>query len=349
MPPKRSKSKGNRTKGKREKKREISKRVTVKEKDKAFYSDYYPKNLLLVISTHGGICALEREGTKHIETFQIPDNIEYVAKVNLAPVGKIAAWSSINRGIQDKIIKQGLGDKYLKDYIKDTTISDFIDAIRTIQHNDEFVDIDEVEDTESLTAFTQTLQMRLEREYEEKMDRIISKGIRDDQSYLHGVKNSMSEGSTLHYYYNDDEPLEDDYVEEMEEIKIYPHVFPVGEPKTMVNKHFVTDNSMAETSSIDKHIGIIALNLKSGRDPNLVVDILQYLKRRSRSNSEPLRLTTKDIFKFISNIKRSDGTQAVKRVMIVDLSCSRFRFEDERIKGDIMRIGFGGKKTTLFK
>ena len=68
--------------------------------------------------------------------------------------------------------------------------------------------------------------------------------------------------------------------------------------------------------------------MKAGKKyHNLLPDILASMGKRSRSNYSSLELKTSDIFHFISNIKKADGSPAVKRLMIIDLSCSIFQGE----------------------
>jgi len=331
------------TKEKKEEKE--SKKLKKKEKAAEKYAELFPENLILLISTHGEICVSEKHPT-YSEVFDIPKSIQYVAKLNLAPLGVSAILTAADvRNVRDAWTSHNLS-KSLKDDYNYTSLVQIDQMIQQLMKSEEFVDqLNHQENEDVLTHFMQTVQKEVVPFYRQRL----IDDYKEDYDYDKAIQ-TFKKAVNLHYIaVEGSERMPQSKIDKLEKKNIFPHLFPPRANKAMVDKNYETGIASDNRTVDPKNFGIIALNLKQGKKHyNLFPDILASLGKRSRSSYSSLKLKTSEIFDFISKIKKSNGEPAVKRVLIMDLSCSGFQGENPAYERLLTRFtqdfAFGTKK-----
>jgi len=327
------------------KKTEESKKLKKKKKAAAEFADLFPENLILLISTHGEICVSEKHPT-YSEVFDIPSSIEYVAKLNLAPLGVSAILTAADiRNVRDAWTSHNLS-KSLKENYDYTSLFQIDQMIQQLMKSEEFVDqLDDQENEDVLTHFMKTVQKEVVPFYRQRL----IDDYKEEYEYDKAIQ-TFKKAVNLHYIaVEGSERMPQSKIDKLEKKNIFPHLFPPRANKTMVDKNYETGVASDNRSVDPKNFGIIALNLKQGKKHyNLFPDILASLGKRSRSSYSSLQLKTSEIFDFISKVKKSNGEPAVKRVLILDLSCSGFQGENPAYERLLTRFtqdfAFGTKK-----
>jgi len=323
----------------------ITQKLTKKERVALDYASYFPENLILLLSLHGEICVDE----KHLEyskIFDIPDSLEYVSKLNIASLGVSSLISTVDIRDVEEAFKKHDPLKHLEGVYNLTDLTKFDNMVKKLLKNQKYEgQIDKQENVDVLTDFMKTLQILFAKYYKQDFAETYP-------DYEKEIK-SLPKAVNLHYYMNTEipQPRElDKFLKKEEKHNVFPHLFSQGVQKVMANKKFASSNPVHERPVDPIDYGIIGLNMKAGKKyHNLLPDILASMGKRSRSNYSSLELKTSDIFHFISNIKKADGTPAVKRLLIVDLSCSIFQGEKPEYQRMLTKFtepfGWGTRKT----
>ena len=322
-----------------------SQKLTKKEKAALDYASYFPENLIILLSTHGEICVDEKH-LDYSEVFDIPDSLQYVSKLNIAPAGLSSIISTVDiRDVEEGFKKHDLL-KHLEGVYNRTDLTKFDNMVQRLLKNDEYNgEIDEQENTRVLIDFMKTLQTDFSDYYREDFAEV-------NPDYEKEIK-SLHKAVSLHYYMNMKLPETrelDKFLKKEAKHNVFPHLFSKGVQKVMANKRYSTSFPAHERSVDPIDYGIIGLNMKSGKKyHNLLPDILVSMGKRSRSNYSSLQLKTSDVLHFISNIKKADGSPAVKRLMMIDLSCSVFQGENPKYERILTKytepFGWGIRKS----
>ena len=298
-------------------------KLTKKERVALDYASYFPENLILLLSLHGEICVDE----KHLEyskIFDIPDSIEYVSKLNIAPAGFQSIIANVDIRDVAESFKTHDPLKHLEGVYNTTDLTKFDNIVQRLLKNQKYGgQIDKQENVDVLTDFMKSVQRFFGNHYRQDF-------AETNPDYEEEIK-SLPKAVNLHYYMNTEIPQQrvfNKLLKEEAKHNVFPHLFSQGVQKVMANKKFASSYPVLERPVDPIDYGIIGLNMKAGKKyHNLLPDILASMGKRSRSNYSSLELKTSDIFHFISNIKKADGSPAVKRLMIIDLSCSIFQGE----------------------
>ena len=298
-----------------------------------------------MLSLHGEICVDE----KHLEyskIFDIPDSLEYVSKLNIAPAGFQSIIANVDIRDVTEAFKTHDPLKHLEGVYNKTDLTKFDNIVQRLLKNQKYGgQIDEQENVDVLTDFMKTIQKFFGNHYRQDFAEMYP-------DYEEEIK-SLPKAVNLHYYMNTEIPqprVFNKLLKEEAKHNVFPHLFSQGVQKVMANKKFASSNPVHERPVDPIDYGIIGLNMKAGKKyHNLLPDILASMGKRSRSNYSSIELKTSDIFHFISNIKKADGSPAVKRLLIVDLSCSVFQGEKREYQRMLTKFtepfGWGARKT----
>jgi hypothetical protein len=291
------------------------------------YNSLFPKNLLLLITTHGVICA-RKDIANETENFDIPESIHTLFKLNLAPAGVSANLYALQLEDISDAFKTHDAFETLKKTDKKTHLHKIIEIIKAQFLN--FSDLSTTTDTRDLQTFMEKLQNDIRPLYEKAMPETHPDYV-EERDTLHKAVN-------LHMWL--ERPVDAEEWNRMYNNNEFVHSESPG-TKKMANKIFITGDR-SEHPANPNNFGIIALNLNNGRPTDILPDILTSLKRPGRSTQHSLRLKTSEILEFLSNIKNDKGEPIIENLLILDTSCANFQF-GRKLAKETTEIGYGGK------
>jgi hypothetical protein len=311
-----------------------------KRKSKIAYDSLFPKNLVLFITTHGRICVWDNAEDEP-EDFTIPESIQNLFKLNLAPPGVSSRMTALS--IQDVSDSYKASDlsKSLKVTEKATDLNKIFEIIQETRAKSPRLST--TYNLNYLQRFMTVLQNKIKPFYEEQMPK--------DDSYFVEERDTLPKAVNLYTWIDSTTPVEMSGENQFVHLRTERIPGKPRKPRKMVNKRFLTDNPFTEHSASPLNFSILALNLNDNTYRNIVPDILSSTSKQSRSTQNALFLDTSDILKFVSNIKDAEGNAIVESVLMLDTSCANFHDEIEKHKASLTvfstRIGYGGsnKKT----
>jgi len=344
---------------KKRKKLPVEKKLSKKEKKENDYANGFPENLVLYISLHGGVCVSEKCKLRKVS---IPESIQHLSKLNIAPTGESSVFTFLDARHLEVFSKlSGDLNKRLKHALEESDLEVFNKIIH--YYVNKYPTINTTDDPAVFNMFMQELQHELCFYYVnefstdprfEKLAKSLEKGhgcklhIFEEEpsdssdsaasaASAASVASAASAASSVSYAASTSSTSSTSSKPQT----TFLHLFPPGK-KVIADKIFEGD-VFEELHPIDPNArAIIVVNHKSGRNYNLLPDILKKLKRYSVSHHDSVYLSTKQILDFIADIKK-DGNPVVKRVFMVDLSCQCFP-DPLPYKVSDKRIGLGGGK-----
>jgi len=276
--------------------------------------DLFPSTVVVVFSTHGMVC--HNLKAKHlIETYEIPEGIA-IEKINIAPIGVAALLKDNQMPEFDLAEKQpDLG----------VAIAEFeskseVQKIKTIIEKEmgEKPGISYTEDDAEIQDFVNRLFTRLKDFYMGTM-------LTEDEDVEERKK--IDDAVSLHIFEDkspdpDFVPFTPEQLYSLAKDNIFPHIFEEGQPRIMANKKLVTGKE-SEKGPNPWTNTIFALNVEEIPYFDLFSAVRESMGMSSRSK-ESLFVKTSDVVDYLSNVTNSAGEKVVKKIIIVDLSCSTF-------------------------
>ena len=284
-----------------------------------------PETVLVFIGLHSDLMRT---------TINIPDNIELVEKLNIAPPDRFAIYDTIYTSAHSAIIKHGTDfTQTLFESLHPTTISQYREITQGVMQGIR-------EGKLTIDNFMYVLQQEIAGYYVPMLEK---DNVRDE----HPVEHLDRHKSCRLDIFKHGQPESLAKISELKQRNIFPHIFEAGVPMKMLNK---TYQYYPIQNSYDPWWNTVALLLmtESGMiQHNLLTNILQYLKVGT-SHREARTITTKDILNYLSN-------RGVKRILIIDSGCSHYEAElnphvrREEVPELISHFGYGGANLTKKK
>jgi hypothetical protein len=287
------------------------------------YYSSFPETLILFITTHGETCVLEKVPHEP-EVFNIPDSINKLFKLNLAPSGVSAVMTAIELDDVNAAMKGHIFETKLNSIEQKTCL----EMYRTLINEQlELQDVSKTNDPLELLNFMRNLQDTITYLYQIRMP--LSEHFAEERC-------TINKSVNLHIWV--EKSLNINRVNEFEHVS-----------KQMVNKYYITGNPSSEHSASPLNFGILAVNFIGEKYRDILPDILLSMKKPQRSTKVTLSLKTSDILEFLSNIKDPDGKAIIQNVLIIDTSCANFEYRNpqykERLSTESSQYGYGGKKS----
>ena len=304
--------------------------MSKKEKDQMLnFSRIFPTNLIIIIGTHGEICTYSE--TDEVEEITIPKSIETVYKFNFAPAGIAALQFAPSITEITTASKKHDFEKALKE-IGELSDPGKIDAyIRELLKSDK-KEISYTEDRKVLDDFIYKLSAKLDKFYKNVVrTEFIKDNVEFNEEY-----STLPEAGYLYIW--EQNPPEDE--------KQYGYKKIIHLTEKMSNKVFTTGEKI-ERSSHPWASTITCLNVEGIPYFDLFQAVCWWLGREYRSENN--YVTTEELLSFISDIKDKNNQTVVKRVAIIDTSCSVFEgFTQDKFQ-DVKQKGYGKKNRKLIK